>query len=411
MVRRSLLTITMFSLVIAGSAQNNSRQAYAITSGAKGQFNWSEVRLIDLSTGAEVQSIYTGNQQPQVLDARSGKAIATSSEKNNLPFSTFSAACAYDKKHDRLYYTPMGVNQLRYIDLGVKAPRIYYFEGEAFGVAANLQDEANHITRMTVGADGDGYALSNDGNHLVRFSTGRKPVITDLGNLVDDAANGAVSVHNRCSSWGGDMIADAFGNLHVISARNAVFEINVSSRVATFKGYITGLPANYTTNGAVVDNDGKLIVSSANFTEAYFEVDLSSLKATRIKSNAQVFNTSDLANGNLALQKEADQKAAAVSSAPVLRRDIIRNDNISVYPNPVTDGTFRLYFDNQRQGRYEIQLVDLTGRVISSQAVNIASKAQVQEVAVSGKLARGTYMVKIVDGSRKALFADKILVQ
>ena len=411
MVRRSLLTTTMFLLVIAASAQNNSRQAYAITSGAKGQFNWSEVRLIDLSTGSEIQTIYAANQQQQVLDARTGKSIATSNEKNNLPFSTFSAACAYDKKHDRLYYTPMGVNQLRYIELGGKSPRIYYFEGEAFGVAANLQDEANHITRMVIGADGNGYALSNDGNHLVRFTTGRKPVITDMGNLVDDAANGAVSVHNRCSSWGGDMIADAFGKLHVISARNAVFEINVDSRVATFKGYITGLPANYTTNGAVVDNDGKIIVSSANSTEAYFEVDLASLKASRIKSNMQVFNTSDLANGNLALQKEADQKASAVSAASVLSRNIVRNENISVYPNPVTDGTFRLYFDNQRQGRYEIQLLDLTGRVMSSQVVNIASKVQVQEVAVSSKLARGTYMVKIVDGSRKALFADKILVQ
>jgi hypothetical protein len=411
MVRRSLLTITVSLLVIAGSAQNNSRQAYAITSGTKGQFNWSEVRLIDLTTGSEIQTIYTGNQQPQVLNARSGKSIATASEQNNLPFSTFSAACAYDRKHDRLYYTPMGINQLRYIELGGKTPRIYYFEDEAFGVAANLQDEANHITRMVIGADGDGYALSNDGNHLVRFTTGRKPIITDLGNVVDDASNGAVSIHNRCSSWGGDMIADAFGKLHVISARHAVFEIDVDSRVATFKGYITGLPSNYTTNGAVVDNEGKVIVSSASSTEGYFEVDLQSLKATRIKTNAQVYNTSDLANGNLALQKEADQKASAVSSAPVLRRDIIRNDNISVYPNPVTDGTFRLFFDNQRQGKYEIQLVDLTGRVVSSQAVSIAAKVQVQEMIVSSKLARGTYMVKVVDGSRKALYADKILVQ
>lgn len=420
MVRRSLLTITMVLLVIAGSAQNsssknsaqkNSRQAYAITSGAKGQFNWSEVRLIDLSTGSELQAIYTANQQPQVLSARSGKSITASSEKNNLPFSTFSAACAYDGRHNRLYYTPMGINELRYIELGGKAPRIYYFDGEAFGVAASLQDEANHITRMVIGADGQGYALSNDANHLVRFTTGRKQVITDLGNLVDDPANGAVSVHNRCSSWGGDMIADAFGNLHVISARHAVFEINVGSRIATFKGYITGLPANYTTNGAVVDDEGKVIVSSASSTEGYFEVDLQSLKATRINTNAQVFNTSDLANGNLALQKEANQKASAVSAAPVLRRDIIHNDNISAYPNPVTDGSFRLYFDNQRQGRYEIQLVDLTGRVVSTQPVSIASKVQVQEVILSSKLARGTYMVKVVDGSRRALFADKILVQ
>lgn len=413
MVRRSLLTITMLSLVIAVSAQSSSRQAYAITSGQKGQFNWSEVRLIDLSTGTEIQSIYTGNQQPQILNARTGKAIATANQKSpaNMPFSTYSAACAYDRKHNRLYYTPMGINQLRYIDLGAKSPRIFYFEGEAFGQATSLNDEANHITRMVIGADGDGYALSNDGNHLMRFSTGKKTVIQDLGNLVDHPDNGAVSIHNKCSSWGGDMIADAFGKLHVISARHAVFEVDVNSRVAAFKGYITGLPANYTTNGAVVDDEGKVIVSSANSTQGYFEVDLASLKAVQIKSNAQVYNTSDMANGNLALQKEADKKASAVSAASVLSRNIIRNDNISVFPNPVTDGSFRLYFDNQRQGKYEIQLVDLTGRVINSQVISIGSKAQVEEMFVSSNLARGMYMVKVVDGRRKALFADKLLVQ
>ncbi|HEY0679737.1 MAG TPA: T9SS type A sorting domain-containing protein [Chitinophagaceae bacterium] len=413
MVRRSLLTLTILSFVISVTAQNNSRHAYAITSGQKGQFNWSEVKLIDLATGSEVKSVYTANQQPQLLNARTGQAITASGEKSatNMPFSTFSAACAYDKKHNRLYYTPMGINQLRYIDLNAKSPRIYYFEGEAFGTSASLQDEANHITRMVIAADGNGYALSNDGNHLVRFTTGKKPVITDLGNLVDDQSNKDVSIHNRCSSWGGDMVADAFGKLHLISARHAVFEIDVNSRVSTFKGYITGLPANYTTNGAVVDSEGKLIVSSANSVQGYFEVDLQSLKASKIESKSQVYNTSDLANGYLALQKEADQKASAVSAASILQRSIVRNDNISIYPNPVTDGTFRLYLDNQRHGKYEVQLVDLTGRIVNTRVISIGAKAQVEEMIVSNKLSKGMYLVKVVDGSRKALFADKLLVQ
>lgn len=414
MARRSLLTLTMLSLVIVGLAQSNSRrQAYAITSSQKGQSSWTEVRLVDLTTGAEVQTIYNSQVQPQVLNARTGKAIAISNENRaaNMPFSTFSAACAYDSKHNRLYYTPMGINQLRYIELNGKSPRIFYFEGEAFGQAANLQDEANHITRMVIGADGNGYALSNDGNHLVRFTTGKRPTITDLGNLVDDQSNAGVSIHNRCSSWGGDMVADAFGKLHLVSARQAVFEINVESRVATFKGYISGLPANYTTNGAVIDDEGSMVVGSASSTQGYYKVDINSLKATKIETKDKVYNTSDLANGNLAMEKEANAKASAVSAAQLLRRDIIRNDNISVFPNPVTDGSFRLYFDNQRQGKYEIQLVDLTGRVVNSQPISIGAKAQVEEMFVSSKLARGMYMVKVVDGSRKALFADKILIQ
>jgi hypothetical protein len=218
-------------------------------------------------------------------------------------------------------------------------------------------------------------------------------------------------VHNKCSSWGGDLIADAFGNLFLISARQAVFAIDLKSRVANFKGYINGLPANYTTNGAVVDGDGKIVVSSANSVNNYYTVDLNTLKATEIPSKGQVFNTSDLANGNFALQKEADQKAGAVSAAQVDRRDLIRNSNVTIYPNPVTEGSVRLYFNNQQLGRYKLQLVDLAGRVLSEQMLTIANRVQVEEMLLDPKFARGVYMVKLLDGKKKSLFAEKILVQ
>src|SRR6185369_9894933 len=74
-------------------------------------------------------------------------------EQSDKPFATNSAAMAYDKKHERLYYTPMGINQLRYIDLNSKSPRIYYFEDEAFGTVANSGDASNQITRMVIASD------------------------------------------------------------------------------------------------------------------------------------------------------------------------------------------------------------------------------------------------------------------
>jgi hypothetical protein len=417
MVRRSLLPITLLFIGMTAIAQQTQRTAYAITGGQKGQFNWTEVKLIDLNTGAVLQSVYENGKTLQVLSARTGKPIAdvapkaNAAENNNLPFSTYSAACAYDKKHNRLYYTPMGINQLRYIDLNGKESRIYYLDGEAFGRVTSLQDEANHITRMVIGYDGNGYALSNDANHLLKFTTGKKPIISDLGNLVDGEKNGDVSVHNKCSSWGGDLVGDAFGNLFLVSARQAVFSIDLKNRIANFKGYITGLPANYTTNGAVVDGDGNVIVSSANSVNAYYAVDINTLKATAIQSQGKVFNTSDLANGNFALQKEADQKAGAVSAAQVDRRDLVRNSNITMYPNPVTEGSVRLYFNNQQAGRYKLQLVDLAGRVLNEQVITIANKVQVEEMLLDPKFSRGMYMIKLLDGKKKALFSDKILLQ
>ena len=77
---------------------------------------------------------------------------------------------------------------------------------------------------MVIASDGNGYALTNDANHLIRFTTGKNPVITDLGALSDDASNANFSVHSR-KGYGGDMIADASGNLYLLTANRNVFKI------------------------------------------------------------------------------------------------------------------------------------------------------------------------------------------
>src|SRR6478672_1974276 len=160
------------------------------------------------------------------------------------PFATSSAAMAYDKKHERLYYTPMNIAQLRYIDL--KSGKIYFFEDEAFGVVQGRGDVQNQITRMVIASDGNGYAITNDANHLIQFTTGKKPTITDLGPLSDDASNGSYSVHSS-GRFGGDVIADANKNLYLIGADRTVYKINLDSRIAGYMGSIKGLPKGFTT--------------------------------------------------------------------------------------------------------------------------------------------------------------------
>ncbi len=39
------------------------------------------------------------------------------------------------------------MNQLRYIDLDEKEPKIYYFENEQFTPVTDINNEANHITQ------------------------------------------------------------------------------------------------------------------------------------------------------------------------------------------------------------------------------------------------------------------------
>ncbi len=60
----------------------------------------------------------------------------------------------------------MRIGELRWMDLNVKneTPQFYSIQSDLLKV--NPNDEATHITRMVIGADGNGYAMSNDGNRF-----------------------------------------------------------------------------------------------------------------------------------------------------------------------------------------------------------------------------------------------------
>jgi len=398
--------------VVAVNAQQYKTTAFAITSAEKGSFNWTDIKQIDFSTGAVTRSVFDAKQtNVTVYNARNGKEIRPVntqpgvSANISLQVPSLSAACAYDQRHNRLYYTPLFMNQLRYIDLDADAPKIYYFDNESFINVPDLNNEANHVTRMVIAADGNGYALSNDGNHLIRFTTGRKPVITDLGAVTDDANNGQLSIHNKTTGWGGDMVADAAGNLYVLSAYRHVFKVNIQSKVATYISEIKGLPANFTTNGAVVDNEGYLIVSSANTAEGYYKVDMHTWQANKIDTRGTVFNASDLANGNLAFPNEKP------AIAELITRPVIRNEKISLFPNPVATNRIYVSFNGKESGRYTLQLVNLSGQLITEKVVQITNQGQVVHMNMTSGLAKGPYLVKVLNNTKKAIFSDKIIVE
>ncbi|HEU4471098.1 MAG TPA: T9SS type A sorting domain-containing protein [Flavisolibacter sp.] len=461
-----------FALSLHAQKKQKPLTAYAITAVQKGQSSWTEVKLVDINTGDEVQSIYQSAQEIEILNARTGKPVVkkdapaqtvlvdgkattpqasfntviitrkdangnvivterkvttTRNAQYDKPFATNSAACAYDKKHDRLYYTPMGIAQLRYIDLKSKTPKVFYFEDEQFGVLKNRGDVASQITRMVIASDGNGYALSNDGNHLIQFTTGKKPQITDLGALSDDSGNGNFSVHSK-NGYGGDMIADADKNLYLITANRAVFKISLESKVATYLGSIKGLPRGFTTNGAVVDEGSTVIVTSSSSTQGYFKFDLNTLEAEKVSSSASVFNASDLANGTLAFDKkkkkqreekpeqaatlvEAKQQQAPAGTVAKTAQPEIAGNSISIYPNPVTNGVVKLAFAGQPEGRYQVQLLDVSGKLISARQVVINNKVQVVEYSLPAKTAAGNYFVRVVNETTQQSTTNKLVVQ
>lgn len=399
----AMLTVVITSLV---SAQEPANNAYAITSESIGSTVWTEVKLIDLASGLVMKNVFENSKADyNLFDARSLKQItiakndSTSAMNDLRPFAGYSAACAFDKKKNRLYYAPLFINQLRYIDLNSGTASIYIFKDEKLSNAPDVEAEENQVTRMVISADGNGYALNNSGSHLVRFTTGENPQITDLGELNDASGNGDMKISDASTSWGGDMLADVSGYLYVISAHNHVFKVDVQTRTATYLQKIKGLPEGFTTNGAVVDADGNIIISSANSIISYYKVDPSVWEAKEIAAGNQVFNTSDLANNNLLFQTNL-----------VKSNDVLVKEKISVYPNPVKSKMFKVSFDNKEEGEYNIQLVDISGRIVSDKVVSVYRGAQVSEVRVNNNLTKGMYMVKVLNQLNREVYTRKIIL-
>lgn len=415
-MRRNVLSLSLVAgtFLFAGSvqAQQADRFAYVVTDMVQQGSNWQFLRKMDLKSGTYSQVMLNGTQVDHpAFDASTRKPLKTQvTDKRfgsyvNAPFATGVAAIAYDKKNNRLYYTPMLFDQLRYIDL--RTMKVYYVTDQAFtGKAVKSSTQGDIVTRMVIASDGYGYAMTNDATQLIQFSTGRKMKITDLGSLVDDPAN-KISIHNSCSSFGGDMIADDDKNLYVFSARNQVFKVDLETKVATHLGSIKNLPQGFTVNGAVVNDRNQVVVASAIQATNWYTVDLNNLNASEYKLAGELWQSSDLGNSNVLVTKKNETARLATEVVPVETGD----GKISVYPNPVTASQFTVQFNTLEAGNYTVQVTDIMGRQVQQQVLNVTGDNFVQTVQLAKGSAKGIYLVKVLDASSKTVYSTKLMVQ
>jgi len=417
-MRKNLLCVILLSGSLLSACflkAQSDRFAYAITDIQKEGSNWNYLRKLNFRTGEYSNVLLNGNDEALLAyDAGSKKQFtsllndARYGTKINAAFSTGVAAMAYDKKNNRLYYTPMFIDQLRYVDL--RSMKVYYITEQSLtGMPEKSSDQGNVVTRMVIASDGNGYAMTNDGMHLIQFTTGRKITITDLGTLVDDPTNKNMSIHNSCSSFGGDMVADDNNNLYAFSARNNVFKINIESRVASYLGAISGLPAGFTVNGAAVNDNNQIIVGSAMEAASYFTVDPKNWAATPYKIDGTVWHSSDLANSNLlSFRNKSGNTTREILTTVITNAS---DNRIQIYPNPVINNKFVIQFNQLEAGNYTIQLLDVTGRQMQQRLVNVSGDNQTQDMNINPSASRGVYMIKVTDHNSKSIFTTKVIVQ
>ncbi len=394
-MKRLILPIAVLVAMSATNANAQNARIFAITGETQGNVNWNAVREINGTNGAVKTTLYSPSAKQSInYQSYKNRNVAPTAE----PAVSAIAAAAYDAKNNRLYYTNMRGTTLNYVDLNEDNLTVVSNDDAIFNTGDKFKTEASIITRMTFGADGAGYALTNDGEHLVKFTTESHATISDLGRLIDGANNGTNSIHNNLSSWGGDMVGDAFGNLYVVTMHSAVYKVNTHTLVADYVGTIKGLPTEFTTNGAAVNEDGDLVVSSAIYTASYFKVDISTLQVLgAVKSATGVYNASDLASANLLYQS----KVAATSSSSIA-------DKVSIYPNPAVGKNFQLKVSGNAGSRYLVEITDARGKVVLQNTTNSNSTLR---VILPKAIASGIYNVKVTNDANKAVYSDKLIVE
>lgn len=147
-MKRSLLFLNIFLLLtLFTKAQKADRFAYAVTDLKGDGAGWNALRMLNTQTGEYSEILLNGTEVKTVAyDAQSKKPVA---EINNVfagqaAFNTGVAAIAYDRRNQRLYYTPMFIDQLRYIDL--RTMKVYFVTDQPFSNINNdKKDQVKHL--------------------------------------------------------------------------------------------------------------------------------------------------------------------------------------------------------------------------------------------------------------------------
>ena len=92
-------------------------------------------------------------------------------------------------------------------------------------------------------------------------------------------------------------------------------------------------------------------------------------------------------------------------------QNAIVNNGISIYPNPVTNGLVKVSFADQPTGKYSVDLIDITGKLIQTKEVNIKSSMQIEEIRIPRSVSGGSYLLKINGVNNTVSVTNKLVVQ
>ncbi|MCA6066678.1 T9SS type A sorting domain-containing protein [Chryseobacterium sp. RG1] len=377
-------------LLLIGANASAQQDFFALVGKDTPNIVFNDFRAIDGTKGVSGESIFTETSSPKVFSQiRNGWVTEDKNAYNNSQTASI-ATLAYDAFSNNLVYMPMFSSNI-YV-LNAKTKEITLVENDIVRVTSC--DINSHITRMATGYDGNIYAINNSGTQFLQISKkGNRYVVNDLGIIKDDLDNAKNSFTALETGFGGDMIADAENNFYVFSASGNVFKISTKELKAKFVGKISGIPENYSVNGAAVNSQGKVVVASAKGA-ALYEVDLKNLQAKQL-AGEQNLHIYDLASKYFANDRMTSGNALA---------------NLDIYPTRVDEHYITVNVnDKSVKGKLTMTVFDLSGKSIMKQSLSVRDGSLNQQVYLKN-LVNGAYLINITDESGKALLNKKILV-
>lgn len=373
--------------------QTNAQEIFAITGKQVPQIVFNDLRALDLNKGTSGEIFFTAESSSKIFSQTlqaNFEEIKNSASNAQTPSM---ASLAFDKTNNSLVFVPMFSSNVYVMNMRTK--QITLVENNAVkSVQCNVD---SHITRMAATKDGSIYAMSNSGSQLIKISSDNgRYAVQDLGAIKDISASAEMSLSKMVTGYGGDMIADAEGNLYVFSAFNNVFKINVRNLTSEFMGTLSGLPEKYTVNGAAVNLDGNVIVGNAR-GEGLYEINFKTLEAKAIAGDFKM-PIYDLASPYF-LNDNTTSTTTNVYTG------------IEIYPTKVNQQFFNIKINNEKvKGNLKVELADYMGNKLMKQNINVVRNNSEFKIDLN-KYNAGVYIVNISDKSGNTIYSTKIVIE
>lgn len=350
----------------------------------------NDIRQLDFKTGVQKEVLLASNTPVKVFSSKSKKQITQNVGSFDHAQAAAIATLAYDTKNNKTIYMPMFSTNIYVLDN--KSKEITLLENNI--LKTTPCDLGSQFTRMTTGADGAVYAVSNSGSQWIKiYAKNGSYIVEDLGELKDAASNGRNSIKVVNTGYGGDMIADADNNLYILAASGAVFKINAQDNTVQYLDKVKGLPQGFTLNGAAVDADGHIVLASARGGKLY-QTNFESFEAQPVE-NILSEPVYDLASPYLLYQNKTVNNASALAST------------VDLYPTHVVDGHFNIK-SGEKAVRF-VEIFDASGQLAQKLELKNRETKTDQKIDVN-TLKTGVYIVNLLDQERQVLSTKKILV-